>query len=67
MEGMGMPSSDTKYYRARAITERELALATDRQDVAEIHGELARLYQALVNQAELRPTLRIVFPNRMTV
>ncbi len=62
-----MSSSDTKYYRARAITERELALATDRQNVAEIHKELAKLYQALVDQAELRPTLRIVFPDRMTV
>jgi hypothetical protein len=51
--------SDTDYYRGRAIEEREMALRSDRQNVAAIHEELARLYQALVDQVELRPTLRI--------
>lgn len=63
---MKMSLSDTGYYRDRANTERKLALAADRQDVAAIHEELARLYQALVDQAELRPTLRINFDGQMT-
>ena len=54
-----MLPTDVEYYRARAIEEREQALAADRQDVAEIHLELARLYNALVNEPAIRPTLRI--------
>ena len=61
-----MPANDTEYYRARAIEERELALKAERQDVAAIHEELARQYQALVDKAELRPTLRIVVPTRLS-
>ena len=45
-----MSQLDTAYYRDRANTERKLALAAERQDVAAIHQELARLYQALVDQ-----------------
>ena len=56
-----MPSSDVDYYRRRAITERQLAEDAERADVAAIHEELARQYQALVDRAELRPTLRIAF------
>ena len=54
-----MASNDIEYYRARAIEERKHALASDRQDVAAIHLELARLYDALVKEPALRPTLRI--------
>jgi len=54
-----MSSADTEYYRARAAEEREMALKTERRDVAAIHEELARQYQALVDQAELRPKLGI--------
>ena len=61
-----MLSSDTAYYRDRANTERRLALTADRQDVALIHEELARMYQALVDQKELRPTLRMVYPDQVT-
>jgi hypothetical protein len=61
-----MPANDTEYYRARAIEERELALQSERQDVAAIHEELARQYQALVDKAELRPTLRIAVPTRLS-
>ena len=57
-----MSHDDTSYYRQRAIAERALALAADRQNVREIHEELARQYDALVAQAELRPTLRIRIP-----
>lgn len=51
---------DTQYYQARAVTERALASSSDRENVAAIHEELARLYQALVDQVELRPTWRVV-------
>ena len=61
-----MPGNDTEYYRARAIEERELALKSERQDVAAIHEELARQYQALVDIAELRPRLRIAVPTRLS-
>ena len=50
-----MSASDASYYRHRAATERELALSSDRQNVREIHEELARQYDALVEQAALRP------------
>lgn len=55
-------SSDTSYYRQRAVDERAMALAADRQNVREIHEELARQYDALVEQAELRPTFSILVP-----
>lgn len=61
-----MSSTDTEYYRQRAVDERALALKSDRRDVAEIHQELARLYQALVDQAELRPTLSKVAPEQQS-
>ena len=50
-----MSSEDIEYYRQRAVDERALALKAERQDVAAIHEELARQYQALVDNAELRP------------
>ena len=53
-----MPSSDVEYYRQRASAERELARDAERADVAAIHEELARQHEALVNRADLRPTLR---------
>ena len=56
---MRLSSGDVEYYRQRAAAERELAKASDRANVAEIHEELARLYDALVEQEGLRPTLRI--------
>ena len=60
--GQAMSADDTSYYRQRAVTERAMALASERQDVREIHEELARQYEALVNQVELRTTLRIAVP-----
>lgn len=56
-----MPSSDVEYYRQRASDERELARDAQRADVAAIHEELARQYEALVSRADLRPTLRVAF------
>ena len=49
-----MSHEDISYYRQRAIDERANALKAERRDVAEIHLELARLYQALVDQEDLR-------------
>ena len=61
-----MSPNDVDYYRARATEERERALAADRQNVAEIHLELARLYDALVKEPAIRPTLSIVTPKRLS-
>lgn len=55
-----MSPDDTSYYRQRAVTERAMALAADRQNVREIHEELARQYEALVSHAELRPSVPVV-------
>lgn len=49
-----MDKQDIAYYRRRAIDERYRALEASRSEVAEIHLELARQYQALVDQAELQ-------------
>ena len=61
-----MSSNDTEYYRQRAVDERAMALQSERYDVAVIHEELARQYQALVDRAELRPTLGIAFPTQVS-
>ena len=61
-----MSSNDTEYYRRRAIAERAMASKSERANVAAIHVELARQYQALADKAELRPTLRIAFPGRIS-
>ena len=53
--------SDDRYYRKRAATERAMALAAEQREVREIHEELARQYDALVEQADLRSTLSIGF------
>lgn len=56
-----MYPADVEYYRQRAISERALAKAANRQNVAEIHEELARQYEALVEHDALRPTVRSIF------
>ena len=43
-----MSPEDISYYKHRALTERAMALASERNDVREIHEELARQYDALV-------------------
>lgn len=57
-----MQPHDVDYYRARAQAERRLAAAAENSDVAAIHEELAIQYEALVERAELRPTLHIARP-----
>lgn len=61
-----MSSNDTEYYRQRAVFERTMASKSERANVAAIHAELARQYQALADKAELRPTLRIAFPGPLS-
>jgi predicted glycoside hydrolase/deacetylase ChbG (UPF0249 family) len=59
--GVCMSREDVEYYRRRANAERRMALEARRQDVAAIHEELARQYQALVDEAGLRPKLSLKF------
>ena len=57
-----MSSMDAEYFRGRAARERVLARAAPQPNVAAIHEELARQYDALVDQAERRPTPDIAPP-----
>ncbi len=61
--GVYMSRDDASYYRQRAVDHRAMALAAGRQNVREIHEELAHQYDALVEQAELRSALRIQWPD----
>jgi hypothetical protein len=58
--------NDTEYYRRQAVDERAMALRSERRDVAAIHEELARQYQALVDQAQLRPKVGMNVPDRLS-
>lgn len=60
-----MLRSDIEYYRQRATAERRLALETSQQNVAEIHEELARQYQGLIDHAELRPKVSFELPEAL--
>jgi hypothetical protein len=51
-----MSETDVAYYRRRAVDERQRAREAARADVAAIHEELAKQYEALVEHAELRQT-----------
>ena len=53
---------DVSYYRLRATTERRMAGEASRADVAAIHLELAKQYQALVDQTELREAIKAAIP-----
>lgn len=55
-----MFSRDSDYYRSRAEQEREAAERADQRYIAEIHLELARAYDALAKQPELRASLKVV-------
>jgi hypothetical protein len=61
--GTAMSTQDTRYYRERAARERAMALASERQHVREIHEELARQYDALAEQTELRSSLQTAVPD----
>ena len=53
-----MSSEDIEYYRERAKQEREAAADASQSNVAAIHEELARLYEALAEQPELGSSAR---------
>ena len=57
-----MSSDDLSYYRERAAAEHEAAKVSTNSDIAEIHEELACLYEALIKHEELRPTRMTVRP-----
>jgi len=56
--GAKMTTADISYYRERAAEKRRLAESAGCEEVAAIHAELARLYEALVEQHDLRPAFR---------
>lgn len=53
MQGYRHVPEDVVFYRRRAVDE-EHWLRSDRKNVREIHEELARQYEALVEHEELR-------------
>jgi len=55
-------SGNTEYYRERARIERNLADEADRADVAAIHAELARMFEAMADQPALRPGSSSTWP-----
>ena len=68
--GIAMSSEDADYYRQRAQAEREQARSAANANVAEIHDELARLYEALIEHEVLRPTRRklsLVYPSSVQI
>jgi hypothetical protein len=54
-----MTIRDSRYYRERALTERERATAISDPDLATVHHELARAYEAMASTGEARPKLTI--------
>ena len=52
--GLIVSTEDDDYFRARAIEERQAAADSTKSEVALIHEELARLYEAMAEQPELR-------------
>ena len=57
----------TYYYCARAEEERKAASQSSQSEVVLIHLELARLYDALARQHELRPMRNVAMPRRSDV
>ncbi len=48
-------SVDLDYFRRRAAAERQMALRSDRQEVAAIYQARAKQYQAIVNRFAVSP------------
>lgn len=53
---------DKKYYIEGAKNERQRAAQAERADVADVHLELAKHYEALAANPDLRPGARKVWP-----
>jgi hypothetical protein len=54
-----MSSHDIEYFRSRAEEERKAAADASQREVVLIHEELARLYDALARQPELRARIKV--------
>lgn len=54
--------NNADYYRGRAENARRLAESAVSASIRKIHEEMAENYELLANDAEGRPTLRIVTP-----
>jgi hypothetical protein len=54
-----MTVRDSRYYRDKALSERERATTISDPDLATAHHELARAYEALASTGEARPKLTI--------
>lgn len=59
--GFAMDDSNIAYYRNRALTELQLAADAKDSCAQVIHLELAKKYQALVDEAVQRPEHRLSF------
>ena len=53
-----MSLEDVDYYRRRAREERAIAEAAANPEIAKVHLDLAKGYEALVEHAELLPPTR---------
>ena len=67
MPGGNMVDDDLSYYRNRVEMELLRANEASRANVAVIHLELAKQYQALVDQTELREAIKASSPVRLWV
>lgn len=53
-----MSLDDIDYYRRRALEERAIAETSDSPEAAQVHLDLAKHYEALVEHADLLPPTR---------
>ena len=61
-----MASDDAAYFRQRAVAEREAARLASRAEIAEIHQEMARLYEKLIEHGARRPELSVAWNDTET-
>jgi hypothetical protein len=54
-----MSDEEVQYFRRRAADERALASLSAGKHIAEIHLDLARQYDALAEEREVRPKLHL--------
>ena len=61
-----MSPSEREYYRSRAKDERSMAAKAASPAAAELHEELACMYERLVELEERTPGLTLVWPTRLS-
>ena len=52
-----MPSEDIEYFRARAVEERQRAIAAEDPNIRTLHLEFARSYERVLHEAKDRRML----------